>query len=154
TEDLFRKLGLPLELRSILAGQSGDLLLPPSQASLLVQAALACGYDAGAWVPARSYSHLFSTLVDFINAQPGCQVVFESWVSAFEESDGRIVAARTKKGIVYHADRFLFNGDPQLLPRLVAKPLKRWFRRRLAYEYSTSCFTLYLGVRGLDLERF
>jgi phytoene dehydrogenase-like protein len=154
TEKLFDKLGLALELRSILAGQSGDLLLPPSQASLLVHAALVCGYDGGAWVPEQSYAELFATLVDFINGQPGCRVILKSWVAAFEEHDGRITAARTKKGIVYPAERFLFNGDPQLLPQLLAKPPARWFRRRLDYEYSTSCFTLYLGVRGLNLEQF
>jgi all-trans-retinol 13,14-reductase len=154
TEDLFGKLALPLELRSILAGQSGDLLLPPSKASLLVHAALVCGYDAGAWVPAHSYADLFAALVDFINAQPGCTVILKSWVAAFEEHDGRITAARTKKGIVYPAERFLFNGDPQLLPKLLVKPPAHWFRRRLDYEYSTSCFTLYLGVRGLDPEKY
>jgi all-trans-retinol 13,14-reductase len=154
TQDLFDRLGLPLPLRNILAGQSGDLLVPPSQASLLVHAALVCGYDSGPWVPVRSYAHLFATIVDFINRQPGCQVVLKSWVAALEERAGRIVAARTKKGQVYEAERFLFNGDPRLLPGLLARPLPRRFCRRLDYEYSPSTFTLYLGIRGLDLEKF
>jgi len=151
--DLFDQLGLSPELRSILAGQSGDLLVPPSKASLLVHAALVCGYNSGPQVPVRSYAHLFATIVDFINRQPGCHVYLKSWVAAFEESGGRIVAARTKKGAVYRADRFLFNGDPQLLPALLSRSLPGSFRRRLDYEYSPSTFTLYLGLRGLDLER-
>lgn len=154
TEDLFESLRFPPALRGILAGQSGDLLLPPTKASLLVQSALACGYDAGACVPTRGFEHLFATLTDYINGRPGCRVVLKSWVAGFEERGGRITAARTRKGVVYQGDRFLFNGDPKLLPGLVARPMPRWFRRRLDYEYSPSSFTLYLGVRGLDLEKY
>src|SRR5439155_532226 len=133
-DDLFNRLGLPPRLRSILAGQSGDLLVPPSRASLLIHSALVCGYDSGAWVPTQSYSHLFSALVDFINAQAGCQVLLRNWVSRLEERDGRIVAARTRKGVVYEAERFLFNGDPRLLPGLLSRPLPRRFAPRLTYQ--------------------
>jgi phytoene dehydrogenase-like protein len=153
TDDLFSHLGFSPRLRAILAGQSGDLLVPPAQASLLVHAALVCGYDSGACVPTNSYAHLFGTLVDFINAQPGCRVVLKSWVVALEERGSRVVAAHTKKKAVYHADRFLFNGDPQALPGLLSRPLPRRFTRKLDYEHSPSTFTVYLGVR-LDLTKF
>jgi all-trans-retinol 13,14-reductase len=153
TADLFAKLGLPLEVRSILAGQSGDLLLPPSQASLLIQAALACGYDAGACVPDNSYEHLFGTLVEFINGRPGCRVFLKTWVKSLEVSRDKVVAAHAVKGRTFHAEGFVFNGDPRRLPDLLGTPAPRWFARKLDYDYSTSNVTLYLGVRGLDLTR-
>jgi phytoene dehydrogenase-like protein len=153
TQDLFRRLDLPAEVQSILAGQSGDLLLPPSRASLLVQAGLACGYDSGPCVPAKSYEHLFATLVAFIDRQPGCRVHLKTWVKSLEVQANRVVAAHSAKGVAFAAERFLYNGDPARLSQLVAVPWPRSFRRKLDYEYSPSCFTLYLGVRGLDLER-
>lgn len=154
TEDLFEHLRLPLEVRSILAGQSGDLLLPPSRASLLVQSGLVCGYDAGAYVPAKSYRHLFETIADFINRQPGCRVLLKSWVTSLEVRGDRVVAARTKKGAAFEGTQFLYNGDPKLLEGLLQRPLPPSFRRKLDYEYSSSCFTLYLGLRDLDPADF
>jgi all-trans-retinol 13,14-reductase len=153
TEDLFRKLDLPPSVQSILAGQSGDLLLPPSRASLLVQAALACGYNSGPCVPTRSYEHLFATLVDFINCQAGCQVFLKSWVQSLEVRGGRVSAARTIKGQRFAADTFIYNGDPKRLPQLLDLPVSPRFQKKLDYEYSPSNFTLYLGIRGLDLAR-
>src|SRR5262249_36839029 len=40
------------------------------------------------------------------------------------------------------------------LPPLLDRPLPRSFRGRLDYEYSPATFTLYLGVRNLDLEKY
>lgn len=153
TGDLFRHLGLPLEVRSILGGQSGDLLVPPSRASLLIQAALVCGYDGGACVPTRSYEHLFATLTDYINRQPGCRVILKCWVKRLELRQGRVVAAHGIKGQSFSGERFIYNGDPKRLWDLLDATPPRRFRRKLAYDYSVSNFTLYLGIRGLDLTR-
>jgi all-trans-retinol 13,14-reductase len=154
TGELFDHLRLPLELQSILAGQSGDLGLPPHQASLALQAAITCGYAAGAYVPTRSYQHLFQALTEFIQRQPGCSIQFNRWVTSLEVERGTIRAARVRNGEVYTARHFIYNGDPKLLPGLISMPLPGWFQRRLKYEYSASSFTLYLGVRGLKLEDY
>lgn len=154
TGDLFTKLGLPQELQSILAGQSGDLGLPPRQASLALQAAITCGYASGAYVPQISFQHLFQTLVDFIRRQPGCNVQFNRLVDAFMVAGNSVEAVHLKHGEIYTANQFIYNGDPKLLRKLVAMPLPRWFDRRLDYEYSASSFTLYLGVRDLDLASY
>ncbi|MCI0704603.1 MAG: NAD(P)/FAD-dependent oxidoreductase [Planctomycetia bacterium] len=154
TSDLFRKLQFPTELCSILAGQSFDLLLPPSRASLLIQAGLACGYDSYPCAPKNTYEHLFGTLVDYINTRPGCKVFFKTWVKGFEVKAGRVVAAHAVKGLSFEADRFIFNGDPKRLPELTGQQPTGRFRRKLDYEYSASNCSIYLGVRGLDLSRF
>ncbi len=155
TEKLFDTLKLPLEIRSILAGQSGDLLVPPKESSLLVQAALSCGYDSGACVPAKSYKHLFDTLVDYINSQPGCQVLMKNWVVSLEEKNGKIIAAHTLKKKTFKARNFVFNGDPKNLPSLLSNTsLPSAFQKKLNYEYSPSCVTLYLGIRNLDLTKY
>ncbi len=154
TRDLFDRLSLPLPLQSILAGQMGDIAVPPGQASLIVQAMVTCGYDAGAYVPQRGFAHLFDQLVQFIQRQPGCQVLLKHWVAQLRQAGNRIVAAETKQGQAIHGQRFVFNGDPALLPGLLEQPLPADYRKRLSYEYSPGSFTLYLGVRGLDLADY
>ncbi len=154
TEMLFERLGFSLPLRSILAGQSGDLGLPPSQASLLIQAGITCGYDAGAYVPATDYTDLFDSLVGFIRGQNGCDIRFNQRVTALDVRGERVMSASTRTGRTYHADRFLFNGDPKQLRHLVPSPLPAAYDRRLDYPYSASSFTVYLGLRNLQLERY
>ena len=132
----------------------GDIGVPPSRASLLAQAGISCGYDSGAWVPQKGFAHLFDQLAKFIQRQPGCQVLMKHWVVALRQQQGRILAAETKKGTVIRGRRFVFNGDPALLPELLDQPLPAHYQRRLDYEYSPSSFTLYLGVRDLDLADY
>lgn len=153
TEDLFDSLRLPPEVRSILAGQSGDLLLPPGRASLLVQAALACGYDSGAYVPVKGYQHLFSSLTGFIEKQRSCKILLGHWVTSLQHTGGRVTAATTRKGKVIRGRHFLYNGDPAMLRGLLGTALPGWFEKRLHYEFSPSSFTIYLGLKGIDLTR-
>lgn len=154
TERLFDELGFPLPLRSILAGQSGDLGLPPSQASLLIQAGITCGYNAGAYVPEHSYEHLFQRMTGFIRSQDGCEVNFKRCVTTLQVTGEAIELARTRRGEEYRADQFIYNGDPQLLRGLVSTTLPARYERRLHYPYSATSFTLYLGLRGLDLRDY
>jgi len=65
----------------------------------------------------------------------------------------RVAAAQTARGATFEADRFVYNGDPKRLFELLGQAAPAWFRRKLTYDYSASNFTLYLGVRGLDLRR-
>ena len=154
TEKLFDRLRLPLPLRSILAGQMGDIGVPPASASLIVQAVVTCGYDAGVYVPERGFGHLFETLVQYICRQPGCQVLLKNWVVSFRQTGKSITAACTKKGRRLLSRRFIFNGDPAALPGLLQAPLPARFQRQLNYEYSPSSFTVYLGLRNLDLADY
>jgi phytoene dehydrogenase-like protein len=150
---VFEALGLPARVRAILAGQSGDYLLPPRQVSFLLHAALVAGYDRGAFYPERHYGHLVDTLVAFIRAHAGCAVDLEREVSRIVVRGGRVTAVHTADGATWTAGTYVSNIDPsRTLALLGDVPVPASWTRRLAYPYSCSTFTLYLGVRGLDLR--
>lgn len=155
-QQLFDRLGFPPELQAILAGQSMDIAVPPAEASLLIHAGNAYSYDRGPCVPTRGFAHLFGTVGAWLVRQPGCRVQPRAEVTSLKVERGRIVAARLRNGDEIRGERFVFNGDPRLLPGLVQTgdgpaPVPGWFCRRLGYRYSTSAFSIYLGLRDLDL---
>ena len=151
-QDLYDHVGMPPRLRAFLAGQSGDYLLPPRDVSLLLHVALVTLYDRGAYYPKKHYYHFVESLVNAIRSRPGCVVLLEHEVDAIEHTGGRVSAVTTKNGKRLTAERFISNADPQLTARLAGREHFGRDRRRLDYEYSCGTFTMYLGLRGLDLR--
>jgi len=149
----FDKLGLSPRLQAVLAGQAGDYLLPPEQAPLLLHVALTSAYDRGAWYPARHFSHLVDSIVDNIRAQHGCEVITGAEVSQIGMEDGQAAWAETTDGRRFYAERFISNADPAVTAQLVGtEHFGSRDLHRLDYPYSTSSFTLYLGLEGVDLR--
>jgi len=146
-------LGMPQRLQAILAGQSGDYLLPPERVSLLLHVSLIAAYDRGAYYPEKHFSHFVDSVVASIRAQPGCQVLMEQEVARIVVEGGNVARVETKIGRVFRARRYISNLDPALTMRLVgANHFPSGYQKKLVYEYSTSSFTLYLGVKGCDLR--
>ena len=155
TQDLFNSFDFPIELQSILAGQSGNLLVPPERASLLVHAAMVTGLDRGACVPTKSYKHLFETLVDYINSHSNCNVIFETEIIKLKNDHKKIIHICSKAGEKILGEKFIYNGDPQLLKNLISNDcMDRSFNRKLSYEYSPSAFTIYLGLKDINLKDY
>ncbi|MCD6527507.1 MAG: NAD(P)/FAD-dependent oxidoreductase [Desulfuromonas sp.] len=154
TQDLFNHLGFPLQLQSILAGQSGNLLLSPDQSSLLVHAAMVTGLDRSACVPTHGYQHLFSTLSTFIAACPDCDVLFGCQVTNIDCDGNHVLNVVTADGRELSADNYIYNGDPKLLGQLSGEAPPVAFGKKLNYSYSPSAFTLYLGLKDIDLPSF
>jgi hypothetical protein len=73
-----------LASRSVHRSIGVGTLFPWARASLLVQSSLTSGYDSGAWVPAKSYAHMFETMVSWLREQPGCDVVFKTWIQKLD----------------------------------------------------------------------
>lgn len=151
-EDLYDKVGMPPKLRAILAGQSGDYLLPPRDVSLLLHVSLVTLYDRGAYYPKKHYSHFVESLVSAIRSKPGCVVLLNHEVSKLERSgqSGKVTGVVTRAGKRLTARRYISNADPKLTARLAGLEPQR--DSRLDYEYSCGTFTMYLGLRGLDLR--
>ena len=151
--DLYDHLDMPPLLRAILAGQSGDYLLPPRDVSLLLHVALVCGYDKGAYYPKHHFYDFVEKLTGFIERSPGCAVLLEHEVDAIRIDGGRVVSVATKNGKTFTAKRFVSNVDPRKTAEL-AGGADRFARdrRRLDYEYSCGTFTMYLAVKGIDLR--
>jgi all-trans-retinol 13,14-reductase len=146
-------LGMPRRLQAVLAGQSGDYLLPPERVSLLLHVSLIAAYDRGAYYPEKHFSHFIDSVVESIRAQPGCRVLLQHEVARIVVESGSIARVETTSGQAFRARRYISNLDPALTVRLAgASHFPSAYRRGLDYAYSCSSFTLYLGVRGCDLR--
>jgi phytoene dehydrogenase-like protein len=152
---LYDALSMPRRLQAVLAGQSGDYLLPPDQVSLLLHVALVSNYDRGAYYPTHHFSSLVDGLAGFIKEAPGSCLRLNSAVTGIESDGRRVRAVRTEDGKSFTAERYISNADPAATFKMTTglSPTRRT-RRRLAYDYSSSNFTLYLGVRDLDLRQY
>lgn len=153
-EDLYDRIGMPQHVGALLAGQCGDYLLPPRDVSLLLHAALVCGYDRGAYYPEKHYFHFVDTIADAIRTRPGCALLLEHEVAGIEIAKGRAAAVTTRNGKRFTAKRVISNVDPQRTAALMGPGWQRSDadRRRLDYAYSSGTFTMYLAVKGLDLR--
>lgn len=151
-QELYDHLGMPPKLQAFLGGQCGDYLLPPRDVSLLLHVALITNYDRGAYYPTNHYYRFVETLADAIRGKPGCVVLTEHEVERIETAGGRVVGVTTKNGKRLTARRYISNADPRVTARLAGEEHFTEHRRELAYDYSCGTFTMYLGVRGLDLR--
>lgn len=153
-ENLFDKLGFPVELRLILAGQSAIFWSPPRDLSLLAQAGGVGSYNQGAYYPARSFMYVMKSLLRKIKRQPGCRAMLSTEITRIQADRGKIRSLTTAKGQRFTADRFLFDGDAQLSLELIgAEHFPKAFRKKLRYEYGPSALSIYLGLKDLDLRR-
>lgn len=149
---LYDHVGMPPLLQAVLAGQSGDYLLPPAEVSLGLHVALVANYDRGAFYPVRHYSHLVQSLAGAIREAPGCDLLLDTEVARIDVHDGAFRSVRTADGREFRARRCISNVDPSVTMRMVGSAMGRRYERKLRYPYSTSTFTLFLGVRGIDLR--
>ncbi len=144
---------MPQLLQAVLAGQSGDYLLPPEQVSFLLHVSLIDYYGRGAYYPRKHFFHFIDSIVQTIRQQPGCTVLFEHEVQRIVVEGGKVVGVETKNGQRFSAHRYISNVDPAATLALIQGA--EWpssYRKQLDYEYSCSTFTMYLGVKGLDLR--
>jgi phytoene dehydrogenase-like protein len=145
-QDLYDHIRMPDHLRAVLAGQCGDYLLPPRDVSLLLHAALVCGYDKGAYYPKRHFFHFIETIASKVTT-----LLLEHEVDRIHVEGRRAVGVTTTNGKRFTAERVISNLDPKTTLRLAGQSRAK-AQKHLDYEYSSSTFTLYLGVKGLDLR--
>jgi all-trans-retinol 13,14-reductase len=152
-EDFYDHVQMPPRLRAILAGQSGDYLLPPRDVSFILHVALVCGYDRGAYYPRHHFFHFVDTIANTIRTAPGCAILLEHEVDRIHVEKGRVTGITTTNGRRFTAERYISNVDPRQTARLAGEHhFARRDRRLLRYDYSCATFTMYLGVKGLDLR--
>lgn len=151
-QDLYDKVGMPLHLQAVLAGQCGDYLLPPRDVSLLLHVALVASYDRGAFYPKHHYGHFVESIADAIRGRPGCELRLGDAVARIHTEGERVAAVTTASGRRFTGARFISNADPRLTQRLLDHSPSREDRLRQDYAYSAGTFTLYLGLRDLDLR--
>ncbi len=111
--DVYDAVGMPPRLRAILAGQSGDYLLPPEEVSFVLHVALVWGYDRGAYYPKKHFHHFVERVCDVIRESPGCELRLESPVARIHVEGRRVVGITTADGERHTADRYVSNVDPR-----------------------------------------
>ncbi len=151
--DVYDKIAMPPHLRAVLAGQSGDYLLPPEEVSFILHVALVHGYDRGAYYPRKHFGHFVDTIANAFTRLPGCEMKLGTTVSRIHLDRGRVAGIETATGERYTAERYVSNMDPARTWEMVGRrhvSRAEWNSTR--YEYSCATFTMYLGVQGIDLR--
>ncbi len=147
-QDLYDRVGLSPKLQALLAGQSGDYGLPPSEIALITHTSLVWDYSEGAYYPQHHFKHLVDTVVSVITEGGG--VVKYSTPVQHIEVDDRQVKSVTAGGETYQANiGYISDLDPKLTVELIHndRALSRQEYRRLTnYDYSASAFNIYLGL--------
>lgn len=146
-QDLYDHAGLSPKLQDLLAGQSGDYALPPSEIALLTHTSLVWDYSEGAYYPKYHFKGFVDTIVDAI-VEGGGTVRYMTPVEHIEVVDGEVKWV-TAGGTDFVAARsYISDLDPKLTVSLMNEAaLSPTERHRLTdYEYSASAFNIYLGL--------
>ena len=147
-QELFDDAGLSLKLQTLLAGQSGDYGLPPSEIALITHTSLVSDYSEGAYYPQYHFQHLVDSIVAAI-VEGGGVVELSTTVQHIEVENYR-VAGIYAGGKTYQADNaYISDLDPKLTVKLMHDSLalsKQEYKRLTDYEYSASAFNVYLGL--------
>lgn len=150
--DLFDRVGLSTPVRAVLSTQLGDVGLPPSEVSLLIYCALISRYSAGAYYPTEHFKSFIDAIAGVIDGAPGCELRLETEVSEARVERGRLESV-IAGGREITGDTFICNADPRWFVDTVGRQhFPADYLRRVDYDYSTSAFSIYLGVRGIDLR--
>ncbi|HEY4221029.1 MAG TPA: NAD(P)/FAD-dependent oxidoreductase, partial [Myxococcota bacterium] len=150
---LFDEHHLSKRAQAILATQMGDVGLPPDRVSLFIWIALVARYGDGAHYPSEHFSTFIEKIAGVIADAPGCSLQLNTEVAEVRMERGRIAAVRTTDGREVRGARFICNTDPQWFVGAVGRAhFAPEFLQRVDTEYSASSFSVYLGVRGLDLR--
>ncbi len=151
-QQVFDAHGLPRRVQAVLAGQAGDYLLPPAEVSFLLHVALVSGYDRGAWYPERHFGHFIDSIVERIRSFPGCSVELGEEVSGIAVEGGRVARVHTTSGHAWSGRTVVSNIDPRRTAAMLDCAAPPAWLRALDYPYSCGSYTLYLGLRGIDLR--
>ncbi len=129
-------------LQAVLAGQCGDLGLPPSDEPFFCLKSVLFGYCKSAHFPKKGMGHFVDCVVDYVTAHGG-EVHFETPVTAIERDGNRITCVQTPRG-QFRARTVVSNIDPATTMAMIPNVSPP------TYAQSESCFTVFLGL-DIDL---
>ena len=145
-------------LRAILAAQSGDNGLPPSQVSAPIHAAVVNHYLRGAWYPQGGGGSIPRAFVKALK-RAGGELRLSTSVDRILLEGKRAVGVRLTDGTEIRARHILSNADPATTyGKLIERAALPWrLRRKLdRTQWSVSCLSLFaatdmdLSAAGLD----
>ncbi|MEK6222300.1 MAG: NAD(P)/FAD-dependent oxidoreductase, partial [Chloroflexota bacterium] len=151
-QDLINRFVTDPLLRAILAGQSGDHGLPPSQVSALIHAGIIHHYFDGGYFPKGG---AFTIPRAFVRAlkKAGGEILLETQVEKILLEGKRAVGVTINGGHEIRATSIISNADPGVTySRLIGVEKLSWrLRRKLKKtHYSVSALSLFFAV-DMDL---
>ncbi len=140
-------------LKGVLAGQSGDHGMPPSEVSVFVHAGITYHYLNGAWFPRGGG---FAIPRAFVRAlkRAGGEIRLQTRVERILLENGRVIGVRLADGSEIRSRYVISNADPEItFGRMVGREhLSKRLRRKLdRVTYSTSALSLFFAV-DMDLR--
>jgi all-trans-retinol 13,14-reductase len=156
-QDLYDQVGLSPKLQVLLAGQSGDYALPPSEIALITHTSLVWDYSEGAYYPKYHFRHFVDAIVEAL-IEKGGVIRYLTPVEHIQVSNGKVHSIIAGKRGYLARKAYISDLDPKLTVQLMHSPesLSRAEKHRLTdYEYSASAFNIYLGLdQRFDPERY
>jgi len=143
-ERVFAHFGLSPKLRAVLAGQCGDVGLPPNEEPLLCLQAVLFGYCETAHFPKRGMGHFIDSVVEYIVGHQG-ELHFATPVTGIVRDGDRITRVETPHGALA-ATTIVSNIDPAATMAMIDGATTPH------YEQSASCYTIFLGL-DVDLAQ-
>lgn len=140
---VFNHFGLSPRLQAVLAGQCGDLGLPPGEEPFFCLKAVLFGYCHSAHFPKKGMGHFIDCVVDSIRDHGGV-VHFETPVKTIEKEGDRVTRVFTTRA-AFSARTIISNIDPATTMAMIEDV------KVPSYEQSASCFTVFLGL-DIDLR--
>jgi len=140
-------------LKGILAGQSGDHGVPPSQVSAFVHAGIVNHYFHGGFYPMGG---AFAIPRAFVRAlkRAGGEIRLNTSVKRIMLDDKKITGVQLADGTEIHSKYVVSNADPEVtFGKMVGRQhlSKRLLRKLDRVKYSTSCLSLFFAV-DMDLR--
>lgn len=145
-------------LRAVLAGQSGDHGLPPSQVSVFVHAGITQHYLEGGYYPLGGSFTLPRAFVRALK-RAGGEIRLKSRVKRILLEGKKVVGVELENGEQVRADVVISNADPEVtFGQLIGREhISHKLKRKIdSVKYSTSCISLFfatdMDLRGAGLD--
>ncbi len=141
-------------LRGILAGQSGDHGMPPSQVSAFVQAGIMHHYFNGGYYPLGGAFAIPRAFLHELK-QAGGEIRLKTSVEKILLEDGKVIGIRLSDGEIIHAKNVISNADPEItLGKLIGREFlsKKLINKLDRVTYSVSALSLFFAV-DMDLRK-
>ena len=151
-QDLIDKYITDPTLKGLMAGQSGDHGLPPSQASAFIHAGITHHYFSGGWYPKGG---AFAIPRAFVRAlkRAGGEIRLNTPVAKILMDDGAAYGVSLSDGTELRAPVIISNADPEVtFGKLIGRELlsRKLIKKLDGVEYSGSAISLFFAV-DMDL---
>ncbi len=152
-QEFFDSFNFPMDLQTILAGQIGNLAMPPKGASLLGLAGMVVFYCNGAHFPAKGMKHFNDELAKVVSSCEDCDIFCEQFVKEIHiGGDNSYVVTEKDKKI--YGKNIISNIDPRQTLRMVKDAKIHRYEKALKYKYSDTFFQVFLGLKNIDLKKY